>query len=257
MDVAMMQPTFLPWQGYFELIYKSDKFIFLDDFQFSARSYHQRNRLFVIKGRVDWYSVPVQKSLSSRLPINKTKIDDGVPWREKMLRRIKQNYSRASYYSIIIPFVEKWLSTFTETISEHNISFIKSVCTMLHFKPEFLTSSQYTSEMKRSERIIELLRWCGATHYYSARGSSEYMFGNGIFPVKDVVVLFQDFQPKPYKQVGSPHTFIPYLSVLDALMNVGPEATAELIKTGTEHWLTWDEMNTILQKQGQGVSNED
>ena len=61
-DIAMMQPTFLPWQVFFELILKSDKFIFLDDFQYSVQSHHTRNKLFVNKGQVDYYNVPVQKS---------------------------------------------------------------------------------------------------------------------------------------------------------------------------------------------------
>ena len=62
--VAMMQPTFLPWQGFFELILKSDKFIFLDDFQLSVQSHQTRNKLFVGKNQVGYYLVPIQKSIS-------------------------------------------------------------------------------------------------------------------------------------------------------------------------------------------------
>ena len=68
------------------------------------------------------------------------------------------------------------------------------------------------------------------------------MLADGLFPLSDVTVLFQNFQPKTYPQIGSPNYFIPYLSVLDALMNVGPEQTVELIAQGTTKWLTWDEM---------------
>ena len=75
MKVAMMQPTFLPWQGYFELIYQADCFIFLDDFQFSVQSYHQRNRLFVNRDQVGWYTVPVKKSNAF---LRKTKTEDGI-----------------------------------------------------------------------------------------------------------------------------------------------------------------------------------
>ena len=67
MNVAMMQPTFLPWLGYFQLIYKSDIFIFLDDFQFSVQSYHQRNKLFVNQDQVDWYTVPIKKPMHLEL----------------------------------------------------------------------------------------------------------------------------------------------------------------------------------------------
>ena len=78
------------------------------------------------------------------------------------------------------------------------------------------------------------------------------MLADGLFPLDDVKVYFQDFKPRVYPQIGSKEVFVPYLSVLDALMNIGPEATAELIETGTEHWMTWNEMNTIIDKQGQG-----
>ena len=65
---------------------------------------------------------------------------------------------------------------------------------------------------------------------------------DGIFPVRDISVKFQDFRPSAYCQVGSVADFVPYLSVLDALLNVGPAKTAELIMAGTAAWLTWDDM---------------
>lgn len=242
MNVAMMQPAFMAWQGFFELVYKSDTFIFLDDFQFSVRSYHQRNRLFIKENQIDWYTVPVQKSNSFKSPLNLTKIYETIPWRKKMWKRIQHNYCKAPYYAEIAPYIEKWLLTPCKSLAAQNIAFIKLVCEQLGFRREFRFSSQYTSELRRSERILELLRWCNADCYYCAKGSFLYMFENGIFPASDINVLFQDFQPKPYKQIGSPERFIPNLSILDALMNIGPEATEELVKSGTQKWLTWEEM---------------
>lgn len=107
MNVAMMQPAFIPWQGLFELIYKADIFIFLDDFQFSVQSYHQRNRLFVDKERVDWYTVPVLKSVSFGLPLNQTRISEQAPWRQKMWKRIYHNYAKAPFYEMTAPHIQK------------------------------------------------------------------------------------------------------------------------------------------------------
>lgn len=242
MNVAMMQPTFMPWQGFFELIYKSDVFILLDDFQFSVQSYHQRNRLFVNKGQVGWYSVPVQKSVSFKSPLNQTKINETTPWRMKMWKRIQQNYSKSSYYYDVAPLIEKWLLTKEESLAAQNIAFIKLVCSLLDFHREFRLSSQYPSETKRSKRIIELLRWCKAHRYFCAKGSFGYMLEDGIFPTHDIEVLFQEFQIKAYSQVGATDSFVPYLSILDALLNVGPEKTLELIINGTQRWLTWESM---------------
>ena len=66
---------------------------------------------------------------------------------------------------------------------------------------------------------------------------------DAVFPVNDIEVLFQDFDPVSYKQVGAPNTFIPSLSIIDALMNVGPDRTAELVREGTQKWWTWEEIN--------------
>jgi hypothetical protein len=77
------------------------------------------------------------------------------------------------------------------------------------------------------------------------------MRDDGIFPITDIEVLFQDFKPKPYEQVGSPGRFVPFLSVLDALMNLGPTGTAGIIRDGTHKWLSWAEAQTdnLLQEQ--------
>ncbi len=245
MKIAMMQPTFMPWLGYFELIYKSDIFITLDDFQFTIQSWQQRNRLFVNKAQVDWYTVPVKKTESFLAPLNKTVINESLPWRTKMLKRIQQNYSKAGYYNEIYPLVEKWLLTKKETLDEQNFLFIKSMCECLGINREFKRSSDCPSTSKRSMRVVDLLTWCHGVHYYCAKGSFGYMFEDGVFPVNNVNVLFQDFQHISYAQVGSAKEFIPSLSIIDAMMNIGPAATYELIRQGTARWLTWDEMRAL------------
>lgn len=242
MNVGMMQPTFLPWQGFFEIIYNADVFVFLDDFQFSVQSYHQRNQLFINKGETGWYSVPVQKSVSFMSPLCRTKINESVPWRRKMWKRIKQNYSKASYFSGIAPWMEEWLLYPAESLASQNIQFITTVCDLLKFDTKFLLSSHFPSVSRRSKRVAELLLECRAERYFCARGSFGYMFEDGLFPLREFEVLFQNFHPRAYRQVGSTGDFVPRLSILDALMNVGPEETSELVKQGTQYWSTWNEM---------------
>ena len=116
------------------------------------------------------------------------------------------------------------------------------ICDQLGFEREFRLSSSLPSGLKRSQRVAELLQWCGAGRYFSARGAFGYMHEDGLFPVTGVEVLFQDFKPVEYPQVGTTDGFVPFLSVLDALLNVGPEATAQLIVSGTQHWVGWNEM---------------
>jgi len=238
----MMQPAFLPWQGLFELISKSDIFIFLDDFQFSIQSYHQRNKLFLNKGQPGWYSVPIQRKTSLKRPLSETQINYSIAWREKFWKRIHNNYSKSEFFDSISKHVRVWLFDEYVSLAEQNISFIKLVCSMINVGKEFRYSSDYVSKAKRSQRVAQLLSWCQAESYFCAKGSFEYMKEDNVFPIASTQIYFQDFVPHDYKQVGSEHKFIPYLSVLDALFNVGPQATAQLVRKGTKQWPSWEDM---------------
>jgi hypothetical protein len=245
MNVAMMQPSFIPWQGYFELILKSDVFIILDDFQFSYQSYHQRNRLFVNNEQIDWYVVPINKKASFKAPLNQVRINEGANWREKMWKRIKANYSKAPYYNDFAAWIEEWLLKPEISLSLLNITFIRFVCKLFDYNGEFHFSSEHPSSKARSERVAELLHWCGAKSYWCARGSFDYMLKDKVFPLQDITVYFQNHQPVPYRQIGSKNEFIPYLSILDALMNIGSGQTKNCVLNGTAKWSQWDEMKII------------
>jgi hypothetical protein len=250
MNVAMMQPSFMPWQGYFELICKSEIFVFLDDFQFSVQSYHQRNRLFINKGQVDWYTVPVKKKTFFKGPLNKTYINEDVRWRIKMWRSIEQTYSKAPYFPEISRSLKDHLLKGSNSLADLNIGLIKTICSVLNIEREFRYSSEYPTSSDRSSRVLELLNWCNAGRYFCAKGAFDYMLEDGLFPDSKVEVFFQDFVPKEYKQISSVTGFVPFLSVVDSLMNVGPKETFELIKGGTSKWLSWEDM-----KEGQAVKN--
>jgi len=240
-DVALMQPAFLPWLGYFELIDRSDTFIFLDDFQFSHQSWQQRNRLFVDRRKIGWYTLPVRGG-AWRGPLNEAEIAADAPWREAMWKRLEANYARTPFFDAVAPGVRAWLFAPAASVAAMNAAFILHVCTLLGIAPAFRRSSELPSRATRSARVLELLEWCGADRYRCAHGSFDYMKSDGVFPVPHIDVLFQNHVPLPYPQAGSPGKFVPYLSVLDALFNVGPAETLALVRGGTRKWLTWSEM---------------
>ena len=242
MKVAMMQPAFLPWQGYFELLDSCDTFIFLDHFQFSLQGPQQRNRLMVNIGQADWVTVPVLKEGSFLQPINKTVINNAAPWREKLWRTIDYNYAKAGFFPEIGPQVQAWLFSKADNLADLNIGFIKLACRLMNICPNLLYSSKMSSQGKRSSLVLELLKAAQATHYLCARGAFGYMLEDKVFPVEDVEVLFQNYNALAYKQVGAKGSFIPNLSVLDALFNIGPEATLDLIRKGKSHWNSWEDM---------------
>jgi hypothetical protein len=239
MKVSGMQPAFMPWQGYFELIDEADVFVLCDDFQYESQSWQRRNRLFVAKNQVDWYGAQIHVRGCSQAPINAVPVDDSEKWRVGIWRRLEYNYHKAPYFEEVAPSVREWLFGQYRSLAELNQAFIELACRQLGIETQIRLSSQSVSDSRRSERVIDLLQWCGATTYLCATGSFEYMASDGLFQNCDIEVLFQDFRPRPYRQIGSPEDFVPNLSVLDALLNVGPAATLELIRHGTPKWLTW------------------
>ncbi|MBR1735164.1 MAG: WbqC family protein [Alphaproteobacteria bacterium] len=252
MKIAMMQPTFLPWQGFFELIVQCDRFIFLDDFQLSVQSHHTRNKLFISHKVVDFYSVPIQKSKCFGLPLNNVLIIEGDIWKKKILKRLANVYSKTDFFSLIYPQLENWFSKNYSNLAELNIEGIKLICKILGIMDaDFCYSSQCNTEdylySSRSNKVISLLKWAEGTEYLCAFGAYDYMAEDNVFPVDNVKVKFQHFIPKCYYQKQS-EEFIPYLSVLDALFNIGPEKTLELIKNGTEKWLIWEERKIYGQQ---------
>lgn len=244
---AMMQPTFLPWMGFFELIDKADTFIFLDDFQFSAGSFHNRNRLFVNKEQVKYLTLPVGKKHFFMTPLNQLPIQVDSNWKEQFIRTVTYNYRKTPFFAAVW---ERLLSVLTKEyhfLAEINMALIAELCSLLGIEKKFLLSSDIDKSGQRSELVYNILKSVQASCYFSAFGSFEYMLEDKIFPC-EIPVVFQNHIPKRYKQFHSKE-FVPYLSVLDALFNIGPEQTLAVIRSGTEKWLTWDERLTIYKEQ--------
>lgn len=245
--ISMMQPSFMPWQGLFELIYYSDKFIFLDDFQFVVQSHHTRNKLFINNDKVGYYCVPVQKSRCFQMKLNEVMLVENIQWKKKLLRTIEYNYKKTPFFNQIYSMLSDVLNENHKTLASLNIALIIKICNLLGIQKDFLYSSNFTkdtsSTAKRSARVIELLKWAEADTYISAFGSYDYMKEDK-FDFKKYNVVFQNFHPKKYNQLQS-STFIPYLSIIDSLFNVGKDETLNLVKHGTDTWLNWQERGEI------------
>ncbi len=234
--IALMQPAFLPWQGYFALAAAVDVFIFLDDFQVSRQSFSQRNRLFTAPGKVDWLTVPITHNIGATF--QEMEIQNGKKWGTKALRTIQMNYSRKPFFLEVMPMLEEWLSGITgQALGKLDEWFIVAACQSMGITPEFRHSSEFPCGKYRSLRVESILRQAGAHVYHSAYGSFPYMRDDGVFPLPDIDTVFLDYQPLPYPQMGY-DGFVPRLSVLDAFFNIGFAATRRLLTQGTQ-WLDW------------------
>lgn len=245
--VAIMQPTFLPWAGYLALLDAADLFVFLDDVQFRPRSWHSRNRLFTGPGAVGWITVPVRSmEQTSRPAITRMRpvLDDGK-FARKLVGTLRQAYGASPHYGTAGAATEAWIERPWETLADLNIAWIRETADALGVETQTARSSELGVSGKRSELIANILRAVDADVYLSAAGSASYMAEDGVFPLDGVETRFQDYVPEPYAQAQSDE-FVPYLSVLDLLLQVGAADAATVLRAGSRPWVSWDDMIVTL-----------
>lgn len=223
---VIAQPTYLPWLGYFELIARADVMILLDTVQFEKQSWQCRNQLKGSDGRPFWLPVPLMKHpLAMPLREIRTSPQQGV-WRKKHLRSIEVHLGSAPYFRKIFPYLQKWLTTEYEYLADLNIGGIKVFSELLALSPRFVRASELNPKGHKTELVVDLCRQVGADHYYSSAGSKEYL-EERLFAEAGIELTYQSWEHPTYPQRGS--GFVSHLSVLDALMNIGPQGTHDLI----------------------------
>jgi hypothetical protein len=226
MICSMMQPTYLPWAGYLNLISQADIFVFLDDVQFQKNSWHNRNRLLVNK-KPHWLTVPVRHKALEQT-IKETEIDATKPWRKKHSKLLQQTYSKH-------PFAEEMLCICSEIekggvthLAELNVNLILWLLEKLDIKTEVLVSSDLDIEGKRTTRLIEVLHKLQVDSYLSPGGAMEYLKEDDFSGHTSIELKFQEFDPLPYQQKKQ-DVFESHLSILDVVANIGWEGTKRYI----------------------------
>jgi hypothetical protein len=233
MIAAIMQPTYLPWPGFFDLLDQSDVFVFLDTVQFEKQSWQQRNRIKTPSGPL-WLSVPCVRSFGQR--IADVSIDGTTHWRRKHWMSIVANYSSAPYWREYRGPLETVYTSEWKHVADLNIHLIKLLTNQLGIRATMLRSSELAaSDRTRAARLVEICVQLGADVYLSPRGSSAYLQSEEEFAAHGIRLAFQHYEPPAYPQRYAP--FVPYLSVLDLLLNVGPGAL-ELLRSGRRPWLS-------------------
>lgn len=220
--IAIMQPTYLPWPGFFELILQSQAFIFLDDAKLEKSSWHVRNKILVNQAP-NFLTVELN---ASRLSTIHESALAPTSWRRKHAQSLRLTYNKAPYskeiLDLIVPIIENGTQA---SLADLNIELILAFCGYLGIKTQFLRSSEMGVEGKKSGRLIELCRKLEADHYYSPVGSKDYIDEEALFPSSGIALTYQDFPSTPYAQFNSKE-FVPYLSVVDLIANTGPQASA-------------------------------
>jgi hypothetical protein len=226
--VAVMQPTFLPWIGYFDLIDQSDRFVFLDSVQFSKQSWQQRNRLKGLNGE-QWLTVPVLTKGLSNQSISEVKINQNAKFKEKMIKTITQIYRKAPFFDSYIDELSDILLKSYVFLAALNIELIMWVCKQLGIDTKMIRSSSLKAKGKKVELLINICKELNADTYLSTPGSKVYIEENNLFTSNDIDLVYHAFEHPEYHQING--KFVPYMSIIDLLFNEGP-ASLSIIRKG-------------------------
>jgi hypothetical protein len=216
--VAIMQPTWLPYLGYFQLIASADIFVFLDDVQFARRSWQSRNRILA-EGQEQMLTVPVRKQPRDTL-IADIAIADGQPWRAQQLNALRHAYAGRPHFAEGYAFLETQLAREPNgRLADLAIGLVEAAAAHIGLSTPFVRASTLGCGGHRSDHLLALCRAVGADHYLSPTGSADYMEDDGVFAAARFPVIFKGFEARAYDQGGA--DFTPYMSFVDALLNVG------------------------------------
>lgn len=227
MVISIIQPCFIPWQGYFEQIAIADLFVYMDDVQYTKKDWRNRNKLISPSGIINVH-VPVQKTTRETL-INQTLISYNEPWQDRLKNQIIQWYKKAPYFNEVLPILEKNL---------FNSNFEKLVDLNCHLNQDILnymkidTPIRLTSEVPRvnsdkNSRIVEICKYFEGTLLYDGKKAEDFI-NKELFASSGIEIVFQDYQHTPYKQLWN-NKFEPYISIVDLIMNAGASKSKEII----------------------------
>lgn len=212
MKLAVMQPYFFPYVGYFQLIRAVDAFVVLDDVNYIVRGWVNRNYILGPNGK-HLLTLPLKGASQNQL-INEVEVQDE---RHKLLKTLHHAYRRAPLFDAVFPVLEEILSFPEPNLSRFLTHGLKQICGYLDLHPMWQTSSQVEKppDLRGQDRILALCETLGATHYINAPGGRS-LYEPGAFHARGMELSFLDPDPPPYTQFGAP--FTPNLSIIDVMM---------------------------------------
>lgn len=230
MKTTILQPTYLPWMGYFEMIDASDTYIVFDHVQFERKSWQQRNKIKTANGII-YLTVPVRKMpRETRISEIKISYTQGNPL-EQHWKTIELAYKKAPYFEKYKSFFKDIYSNPPVLLRDLNVEIIKTVCDILGIKTKIVFSSELDlqdKDMGKTEKVVNLCKRQRITDLYDAKGAKEFL-DKELFKKEGILVDFQKFEHPKYPQLWG--EFAPYLSVIDLIFNQGDKSLF-IIKSG-------------------------
>lgn len=249
--IAIAQPTFLPWAGWFDLADQVDLFVILDDVAFSKQSWQQRNRIRTRNG-LEFLSVPVKTSGRLGQRIADCELVD-QSFVVKMVKSLQANYSKAPFFGVTFDELASTLQTAASTnrLVELNCALISWMAARLGVTTPMIRASTLAAGGERGEYVAAICECVDADRYLSPAGAEGYLIEDRhSFERRGIEVLIHVYEHPEYVQRFTP--FIPFASALDLIFNLGPTA-GEVMRSGRRVARAVDENR---QNKSEGVHHE-
>ena len=219
MKCAIMQPTYLPWSGYFNLIASVDHFVFLDNVQYERRSWQARNRILV-NGAEHLLAVPVERCPQDT-PLDQVRISEVEDWRRRHWLTLKAAYEKAATGRELLAQLEPHLTQLGEPLlARFTEAIIRDLVASLGITTRLWRASELPAQGVRSERFASLCKALDCTTYLSPRGSMQYLEEDDFSARFGIALEFQSFEPQLYSQWRAAQ-FVSHLSIIDVIANLG------------------------------------
>lgn len=227
MKVAIMQPYFFPYIGYFQLINAVDTFVVFDDVNFIKKGWINRNNLLV-NNQAYLFTLPI-KGMSQNKKINETELSFETNWKGNLLETIKQNYKKTPQFHRVYPIIENSILSEVNNIAQFNFIQIQAICNYLNITTRLIPSSiiYNNTQLKGQERIIDICIKEKTTCYINPIGGTT-LYNKQAFENHKLDLYFLKPMIVEYKQMNN--SFVQYLSIIDTLMFVdGDKIKNELL----------------------------
>lgn len=239
--VAIMQPTFLPWLGYFAMIDLADDFVFLDNVQLTKRSWQVRNQILGPHGPI-MLTLPVPRKPSRPLIVDARLIPG--PMMQKLRDTLQGILGKAAYWNDVETLLTQAFAKTDGGLSAVNRTFIQSLCKMTGIEARFHLASELDlppdTQSGKAENLLRICRHFSAREYLSAVGSYTYLSEQNPFEDSEVALRFFNYEHPVYPQPHEP--FMPHMSAVEALAHVGPADFGALVRSGQRPSISFDDM---------------
>jgi hypothetical protein len=228
MNCVILQPSYIPWRGYFHQIYRADVFVFYDDVQYDKHGWRNRNQIKTSQGK-QWLTIPVHSRgvTVENIPINRVQIDWSKPWSRSHWKALSFAYGRAPFFHAYAPQLESIYQRSDEYLVDFTIDLTIFLARELGIEhTRFVRSSELTTHGQKTERLVEILVQLGATHYISGPSARDYMQEDK-FATSGITLEYIEYNYPEYPQLYPPYD--PQVTILDLMFMTGPGALKYIV----------------------------